>query len=733
MVNNGVLYDSSQTALLFVPRNTEADPFEVPQSVTIVGAYAFGDCTKIKSIRFAGPVASLGTGAFAGSGLTALTIPATVKALGDELTYECASLTTVTFERPTPVDTIPAFAFAATGLTEFLVPKSITTIREKAFAQTPNLTSLLFEPGSECTTIGEDVFWITGLTQLELPKSMKTLQSNFFTCGGLSSLRGGGKSFFEQHKSLFNDSLKFLYFVARDFSGPYEIPDSTECICGYAFCDCGKLTAVHFGASSKLLKIDVLAFFATEITEIVIPPGVIEIGESSFGDCTKLKRVEFRPGSKLQTIGPEAFRRSGLEAFTGPPLLSQLGYGVFAYCPRLKSAVLPPLLLELPEDTFTECNALDVVRTDAPPGKPFTVHKPAFPERFRPNFFRHQPDLEIIEIVPEWLRNVPSGSAELYERKRRPGTPVQEYLVDDAERVQIGDALSHTAVAQTYKARHVLTGEISLVKEFGKTLEKGLDDQREIFARLVHPAVLGMIGAVMPSSEQPAKVITEFMPHGSLEALVRDRARYDALTATAKVKIVAGILLAMRYIHACQIFHRDLKPSNILLDENDEVRVGDFRLAKIVDFAEATMTADFKAHFYMAPDMAEDRYGKEVDVYSFGMILWELLSGKNIKEVLPGARDPGPLGWQRKIKSGWRPPVEDLGQLAGEMLALCWHTEPKERRSFEVLFDTLKENKYALLPDVVVDEIEQYIARIEEYENENPPPECQAFEPADED
>jgi hypothetical protein len=516
--------------------------------------------------------------------------------------------------------------------------------------------------------------------------------------------------------------------LARQF----EVPDATTVICGYALCNCARIPRVHFGGASALAKIESFAFFATTIREIEIPPLVTEIGESAFGDCARLAVVNFRSGSQLAKIGAEAFRRSGIERFIGPPLLAELGEGVFAYCAKLKTAVLPPNVRNLPVDTFLDCFALEVVRADAPPGeRPFKVRLPAFPTRFHKRYFRHHEDLSIKEITPDWMRDAPD-TTEYYERKLPPGTPPEQLLIDDGDRVQIGDMLSHTSIGQTYKARNVLTGEISLVKEFIDANEAALNNEREIISRLVHPAILGTIGIVVPGPDSPAKLITEFLPHGSLEALIRIHERYEALSATAKVKIGIGIVLAMRYIHSCNIFHRDLKPSNVLLDENDEIRISDFHLARVVDLPTATMTNSFKAHFYMAPDMAEDHYDNSVDVYAFAMIFWELLSGKHILETLPEKKDPGPLNMMKLAKSGsWRPPLEDLEDLARDLLDRCWATDATQRPSFEAIFRELKQSNYALLPGVIVEEIDQYVESILRYEEENPPLELQQWVPDD--
>lgn len=147
---------------------------------------------------------------------------------------------------------------------------------------------------------------------------------------------------------------------------------------------------------------------------------------------------------------------------------------------------------------------------------------------------------------------------------------------------------------------------------------------------------------------------------------------------------------ALQYCHDstipdCMVLHRDLKPGNIGFTLDGTVKIFDFGLAKILINASSfsdqvyEMSSETGSPRYMAPEVATKRpYNHKVDVYSFGIILWELLSGKKSltglsqeefdKEVVNGTRRP-------PINKNWPKKLIDL-------MNSCWSVEITERPTF---------------------------------------------------
>lgn len=121
-------------------------------------------------------------------------------------------------------------------------------------------------------------------------------------------------------------------------------------------------------------------------------------------------------------------------------------------------------------------------------------------------------------------------------------------------------------------------------------------------------------------------VVTEYLSEGSLRAYLH-KLEDKSINLQKLIALALDIAHGMQYIHSQGIIHRDLKPENILIDENFHLKIADFGIA--CEEAYCDLLADDPGTYrWMAPEMIKRKsYGRKVDVYSFGLILWEMVAG----------------------------------------------------------------------------------------------------------
>ena len=133
-------------------------------------------------------------------------------------------------------------------------------------------------------------------------------------------------------------------------------------------------------------------------------------------------------------------------------------------------------------------------------------------------------------------------------------------------------------------------------------------------------------------------IIMEYVGGQSLEQVIADHPR--GMPVEEALHWLRGIAAGVGYLHEHGIVHRDLKPGNIFCDEG-QVKLGDYGLSKFISCSRRSgHTESIGTVHYMAPEVANGRYGREIDIYALGIILYEMLTGhvpfegESIGEVL---------------------------------------------------------------------------------------------------
>ncbi|CAI9765810.1 unnamed protein product [Fraxinus pennsylvanica] len=214
-----------------------------------------------------------------------------------------------------------------------------------------------------------------------------------------------------------------------------------------------------------------------------------------------------------------------------------------------------------------------------------------------------------------------------------------------------------------------------------------------LMKRLRHPNILLFMGAV--TSPQRLCIVTEFLPRGSLFRLLQRHT--SKLDWRRHIYMALDIARGMNYLHRCNppIVHRDLKSSNLLVDKNWTVKVGDFGLSRLKHETYLTTKTGKGTPQWMAPEVLRNEPSDEkADVYSFGVILWELVTQKIPWDNLNSMQVIGAVGF---MNQRLEIPMDVDPQWAS-IIESCWQSEPQYRPSFQELVDKLKDlhRQYAI-------------------------------------
>jgi hypothetical protein len=142
---------------------------------------------------------------------------------------------------------------------------------------------------------------------------------------------------------------------------------------------------------------------------------------------------------------------------------------------------------------------------------------------------------------------------------------------------------------------------------------------------LKHPNLIGLYD-IRTDDSGDQWVIMEYVSGESLEDVIERNP--SGMPLEQVMWWIRGICQGVAYLHDHGIVHRDLKPGNIFSDEGT-VKIGDYGLAKFISCSRRSgQTESVGTVHYMAPEIANGRYGREIDTYALGIILFEMLTGR---------------------------------------------------------------------------------------------------------
>lgn len=237
-----------------------------------------------------------------------------------------------------------------------------------------------------------------------------------------------------------------------------------------------------------------------------------------------------------------------------------------------------------------------------------------------------------------------------------------------------------------YKQRDVAIKLVSQPEEdesLASMLEKQFTSEVALLFRLSHANIITFVAAC---KKPPVFcIITEYLAGGSLRKYLHQQEPYS-VPLNLVLKLALDIARGMQYLHSQGILHRDLKSENLLLDEDMCVKVADFGISCLE--SQCGSAKGFTGTYrWMAPEMIKEKHHtKKVDVYSFGIVLWELLTALTPFDNMT----PEQAAFAVCQKNA-RPPLPPTCPKAfSHLISCCWSRNPDKRPHFDEIVSILE-------------------------------------------
>ncbi|KAG6586130.1 Serine/threonine-protein kinase HT1, partial [Cucurbita argyrosperma subsp. argyrosperma] len=266
-------------------------------------------------------------------------------------------------------------------------------------------------------------------------------------------------------------------------------------------------------------------------------------------------------------------------------------------------------------------------------------------------------------------------------------TPTQglenfEKWILDLRKLNMGEAFAQGAFGKLYRGTY--DGEDVAIKilerpendlEKAQLMEQQYQQEVMMLATLKHPNIVRFIGAC----HKPMVwcIVTEYAKGGSVRQFLMKR-QSRSVPLKLAVKQALDVARGMEYVHGLGLIHRDLKSDNLLIFADKSIKVADFGVARIEVQTEG-MTPETGTYRWMAPEMIQHRpYTQKVDLYSFGIVLWELITG-----MLPFQNMTAVQAAFAVVNKGVRPIIpNDCLPVLSDIMTRCWDANPDVRPSF---------------------------------------------------
>ncbi|CAN6229498.1 unnamed protein product [Urochloa humidicola] len=442
---------------------------------------------------------------------------------------------------------------------------------------------------------------------------------------------------------------------------------------------CKYCSAPH--RSSCLVKIDSERRYVREyVVDLVVEPGSISCPDSSInGQLLSIVPSPFKTSCKVGSGNyrtPVASWNQRIADERRNTLLSNSQYSVARCCVVEENSVqvaskesLPPKISQITQNG--NCNGISVLDVSA--------------------------QLKAMDIGAENGNKENIAGATVPKRLSIEPSLAVDWLEISWEELELKERVGAGSFGTVYRADwHGSDVAVKVLtdQDVGEAQLKEFVREIAIMKRVRHPNVVLFMGAVTKCPH--LSIVTEYLPRGSLFRLINKAANGEMLDLKRRLRMALDVAKGINYLHCLNppIVHWDLKTPNMLVDKNWSVKVGDFGLSRFKANTFISSKSVAGTPEWMAPEFLRGEPSNEkCDVYSFGVILWELLTMQQPWSGLGPAQVVGAVAFQNR-----RLPIpKDTSPELAALVESCWDDDPRQRPSFSSIVDTLKKCLKALL------------------------------------
>ena len=338
---SGAISDTGEHDMPWKDLRNDITSIVIDEGITRIGNWVFHSCTEAISVSLPSTLKEIGEQSFRScSKITQVMLPSGLESIGGGAFYYCDSLTSLTI--PGGVENFTD-AFGSSGLRTLVLEEGIDSVDDYAFYGCYHLKNVTLP--STVKRIGKYAFSnCSSLANLDIPADVTEL--------GEAALSYTALSEFEFPEGV--NSVEPYVLSGTDITS-IVIPDRVTEIGDYAFLNCTQLKNITF--SKNLIDIGTRAFAYTALTQVDLPDGLETLGDSAFYDCNELTSVTMT--DSVQVMEKGVFSDcDNLRSVVLSDYITEIGHQTFSLCKKLESVNIPASLKTIGNDAFQYCESL---------------------------------------------------------------------------------------------------------------------------------------------------------------------------------------------------------------------------------------------------------------------------------------------------------------------------------------------------------------------------------------